>query len=425
MNLSDFVDAPKGIMAAPSVSRMKSTKKHWRDKKKQDIDSPPLMSRYDFQIPVTFKHRIVFTRDAFSSGNPALAEILHEGGGRRAMVFVEETVSELWPGLEDEIQGYFAGLDLDFRGITILPGGESAKAEDHLVREVWEAIHAAHLDRHSYALVIGGGAFLDAVGYGAATAHRGVRLVRFPTTTLSQDDSGVGVKCAINAFGKKNWVGAFAVPYAVINDFRFLHSQDEETRRGGLIEAVKVALVRDRGFFEWIEANLAALEALDPETLEACVEKSALLHARHIATGGDPFETGSSRPLDFGHWAAHKLEAMTSYQLSHAPAVGVGLALDTLYSARAGFLESSVADQVLRVLEGLQLAIYHPALDWLDTAGRRRVFDGLDEFREHLGGGLTVLLLADLGRGIDVHQLDEVLLGECIDELKTRWERPI
>ncbi len=380
------------------------------------------MSRYDFQIPVTFKHRIVFTRHAFSVGNPALAEVLNEGGGRRAMVFVEETVAALWPDLVDQIQAYFGELDLDFLGTTVFPGGEAAKADDHLVKEVWAAIDAAHLDRHSYALVIGGGAFLDAVGYAAATAHRGVRLVRFPTTTLSQDDSGVGVKCAINAFGKKNWVGSFAVPYAVINDFSFLHSQDEETRRGGLIEAVKVALVRDRDFFEWIETNLTSLAALEPDALEACVEKSALLHARHIASGGDPFETGSSRPLDFGHWAAHKLETMTSYQLSHAPAVAVGLALDTLYSARAGLLKFSVADQVLRVLDGLQLAIYHPALDWLDENGRRRVLDGLDEFREHLGGQLTVLLLEDVGQGIDAHQFNEVLLGECINELRTRWE---
>ncbi len=380
------------------------------------------MSRYDFQIPVTFKHRIVFTRDAFSPANPALAEILAEGGGRRAMVFVEENIVHLWPDLLDEIQMYFSALDLDFCGAVVFPGGEAVKADDHLVREIWEAIDAAHLDRHSYALVIGGGAFLDAVGYAAATAHRGVRLVRFPTTTLSQDDSGVGVKCAINAFGKKNWIGAFSVPYAVINDFKFLHSQDEETRRAGLIEAVKVALVRDREFFEWIETHLVSLAALDPEILEACVEKSALLHATHIATGGDPFETGSSRPLDFGHWAAHKLEAMTSHQLSHAPAVAVGLALDTLYSARAGLLKFSVADQVLRVLDGLQLSIYHPALDWEDDSGKRRVLDGLDEFREHLGGELTVLLLADLGQGTDVHQVDEKLLGECINELKTRWE---
>jgi 3-dehydroquinate synthase len=383
------------------------------------------MSRYDFQIPVTFKHRVVFTRNAFSLDNPTLAEILSEGGGRRALIFVEEMVVTLWPELADEAQAYFADLDLDFHGSIVLPGGESVKADDQIVRKVWEEIDVAHLDRHSYVLAIGGGAFLDAVGYAAATAHRGVRLVRFPTTTLSQDDSGVGVKCAINGFGKKNWIGAFAVPFAVINDFRYLHSQDEETRRGGLIEAVKVALIRDGEFFEWIENHLTLLAALDPETLETCVEKSALLHARHIATSGDAFETGSSRPLDFGHWAAHKLEAMASYQLFHAPAVAVGLALDVIYSARVGLLKFSVVDQVFRVLNELQLSIYHPALDWLDETGRRRILGGIDEFREHLGGELTILLLEDIGRGVDVHELDEGLLGECIHELRTRWESRI
>jgi 3-dehydroquinate synthase len=390
--------------------------------RKPDYCSRLLMSRYDFQIPVTFKHRIVFTRDAFSSENSELAEILSEGGGRRAVVFLEEMVAAAWPDLVDQIQTYFSTLDLEFRGTSIFTGGEVSKADDHLVREIWAAIDAVHLDRHSYAIVIGGGAFLDAVGYAAATAHRGVRLIRFPTTTLSQDDSGVGVKCAINAFGKKNWVGAFAVPFAVINDFNFLHTQDDQTRRAGLVEALKVALVKDRGFFDWIEENLTALAALEPEVLEACVEQSALLHARHISNGGDPFETGSSRPLDFGHWAAHKLEAMTSYQLFHAPAVAVGLALDTLYSARSGLMKFSLAEQILRVLDALQLSIYHPALDWLDDSGRRRVLDGIDEFREHLGGELTVLLLSDLGVGVDVHQFDEVLLGECINELRTRWE---
>ena len=381
----------------------------------------PLMSRYDFQIPVTFKHRIVFTRDAFAADNSELGEILAEGGGRRVLVFLEQAVAAAWPGLANSITGYFAHGDLEFRGLVILPGGETSKADDAAVRRVWAEIDAAHIDRHSYALVIGGGAFLDAVGFAVATAHRGVRLVRFPTTTLSQDDSGVGVKSAINYFGKKNWVGVFSVPFAVVNDFRFLHTQDEETRRAGLIEAVKVALVKDAAFFGWIEENLTALSILDPETLEACVEKSALLHARHIATGGDPFETGSSRPLDFGHWAAHKLEAMSGYRLSHAPAVAVGLALDTLYSARKGLLDAASADRVLKVLEGLSLRTYHPDLDSKGEDGRRRVFEGLDEFREHLGGELTVLLLQGLGRGVDVHEFDLDLLDQCIDELHARW----
>ena len=377
------------------------------------------MSRHDFQIPVTFKHRVVFTRNAFAPENPELAEILREGGGRRALVLVEQAVAAAWSHLPAEIEDCFSNLDLEFRGIHVLPGGEAVKADDHLVREVWNLLDLAHLDRHSYLLAIGGGAFLDAVGLAAATAHRGVRLVRFPTTTLSQDDSGVGVKCAINAFGKKNWIGAFAVPFAVINDFRFLHTQNEETRRAGLIEAVKVALVKDREFFEWIETNLASLAALEPATLEACVETSALLHARHIAAGGDPFEAGSSRPLDFGHWAAHKLEALTAYRLSHAPAVAIGLALDTLYSARAGLAPGSMAERVFRILKSLQLVTYHPALDWLDESGRRQVLDGLDEFREHLGGGLTVLMLQNIGVSLDVHWIDSKLVGECIDELRS------
>lgn len=378
------------------------------------------MSRHDFQIPVTFKHRVVFTRDAFAPANPELAAILHEGGGRRAIVVIEQAVTTAWPQLTAEIATYFTHLDLTLCGIHVVAGGEQVKADDTGVREVWQLIDGAHLDRHSYVLAIGGGALLDAVGFAAATAHRGVRLVRFPTTTLAQDDSGIGVKCAINAFGKKNWIGAFAVPFAVINDCRFLHSQNDATRRAGLIEAVKVALVKDRGFFEWIEANLTPLAALEPTALESCVAKSALLHAHHIAASGDPFETGTSRPLDFGHWAAHKLETLTAYRVPHAPAVAIGLALDTLYSTRAGLAPAAMAERVLRVLAGIGLTTYHPALDLLDNAGQRLVLAGLDEFREHLGGELTILMLQDIGVGVDVHHLDLTLVGACIDELRHR-----
>lgn len=380
------------------------------------------MDRHDFDIPVTFKHRVIFTREAFSPGNTALADVLADGGGRRVLVFLESAVADSWKNLSDGIHAYFDRLDLDFRGVRVFEGGEPCKADEDLVREVWREIDIGHIDRHSYVLAIGGGAFLDAVGFAVSTAHRGVRLVRFPTTTLSQDDSGVGVKSAINAFGKKNWIGSFSVPFAVINDFRFLESQDAEASRAGLIEAVKVALVKDAEFFEWIEENATALAGLERAPFEECVKRSALLHARHIAFGGDPFETGSSRPLDFGHWAAHKLEALTNYQLSHAEAVAVGLALDTLYSQHIGLLAPEKAARVLAVLTALGLKTYHPALDWTDKKGLRRVLAGLDEFREHLGGELTVLLLADLGKGTDVHEFDMEILARCIAELCHAWD---
>ena len=384
--------------------------------------APGLMDRHDFDIPITFKHRVIFTREAFAVGNSALANVLAEGGGRRVLVFLEDTVAAAWKTLPDHIHTYFQKLDLDFRGVRIFAGGEACKADESLVREIWQEIDKSHIDRHSYVIVIGGGAFLDAVGYAVATAHRGVRLVRFPTTTLSQDDSGVGVKNAINAFGKKNWIGSFSVPFAVINDFKLLESQDQESSVSGLIEAVKVALVKDGEFFQWIETNVTALARLDREPFEECIKRSALLHARHIALGGDPFETGSSRPLDFGHWAAHKMEALTNYQLSHAEAVAVGLALDTIYSEKIGLLKKEQADRIIEVLVKLGLKTYHPSLDWTDAKGNRRVLAGLDEFREHLGGELTVLLLADLGKGVDVHEFDNTLLEQSIEQLREKWE---
>lgn len=378
------------------------------------------MSRHDFEIPLVFQHRIVFTRRAFALDNPELAGLLAAGGGRRVLVLLEDAVAAAWPGLQEAIGGYLRRLDLEFCGVLLHPGGEAVKADDSLVGQWWQMIDRHHLDRHSYVLAIGGGAFLDVAGFAAATAHRGVRMVRFPTTTLSQADSGVGVKCGINAFGKKNWVGSFAVPFAVINDFDLLASQAPETNRAGLIEAIKVALVKDRSFFDWIEAHLPELGRLEFPALAYCVEHSALLHARHIAGGGDPFESGSSRPLDFGHWAAHKLEALTNYQLSHAPAVAIGVALDTLYSVHSGLLAPELGERILAVLHGLGMATYHPALDWTDDTGRRPVLTGLDEFREHLGGELTVLLLSGLGTGVNVHHLDHGLLVRCIGELRAR-----
>jgi 3-dehydroquinate synthase len=380
------------------------------------------MDRHDFDIPITFKHRVIFTRDAFAVSNSGLADVLSEGGGRRVLVFLESTVAGAWKALPDQIHAYFAKIDFDFRGVKIFAGGEACKADEDLIHKVWQEIDTSHIDRHSYVLAIGGGAFLDAVGYAVSTAHRGVRLVRFPSTTLSQDDSGVGVKNAINAFSKKNWIGSFSVPFAVINDFKLLETQDPESSVAGLIEAVKVALVKDGEFFKWIEANVTALSQLDREPFEECIKRSALLHARHIALGGDPFETGSSRPLDFGHWAAHKMEALTNYQLSHAEAVSVGLALDTIYSEKIGFLEKAKAERIISVLMNLGLKTYHPSLDWTDAKGNRRVLAGLDEFREHLGGELTVLLLADLGKGVDVHEFDLILLEESIEQLREMWE---
>jgi 3-dehydroquinate synthase len=277
-----------------------------------------------------------------------------------------------------------------------------------------------HIDRHSYIIAVGGGALLDMVGLAAATAHRGLRHVRIPTTTLSQDDSGVGVKNGINAFGKKNFIGSFAPPFAVINDFQLLVSLSPRDKRAGYIEAVKVALIRDAEFFEAIEKDAEKLSGFEPQAMRRLIYRCAELHVNHIATSGDPFEFGSARPLDFGHWAAHKLESLSRHMLRHGEAVAIGMALDSRYSVEAGLLAEADLDRIVSLLDALGLELWHEALDRRDADGKPAGLPGLREFREHLGGELTVTLLRGIGQKVEVHAMDEARVERAIDWLRER-----
>jgi len=302
----------------------------------------------------------------------------------------------------------------------VLPGGETIKQDPAVLETLHREIHERHIDRHSWVIAVGGGALLDVAGFAAATAHRGCRHLRVPTTSLAQADSGVGVKNGVNAFGKKNFLGTFSPPAAVINDFEFLRSLTERDRRAGCAEAVKVALIRDAAFFAWIEQQADALRNGRFEPLETLVQRCAELHVHHIVTGGDPFEYGSARPLDFGHWSAHKLEQLSHFGWRHGEAVALGIALDTLHARRAGFLAAAAADRVLQLLERLGFELDAPEFDQRDTRGRLRLIEGLEEFREHLGGRLTLTLPRDIGQGFEVHDYPEEHLEACLAELRAR-----
>jgi len=251
-----------------------------------------------------------------------------------------------------------------------------------------------------------------------------VRLIRIPTTVLAQDDSGVGVKNGVNLFGVKNFVGTFAPPFAVLNDIDLLMPLGTRDKIGGMAEAVKVALIRDRAFFTWLERHADHLITFQRPVLAEMIRRCAELHMHQIAHGGDPFETGSARPLDFGHWAAHKLESLTKHHLRHGEAVAIGIALDSRYSVLAGLLGPGAEERICALLEHLGFRLWHPALEAKRPDGSCAVLEGLREFREHLGGELTVTLLAGLGQGIEVHEIDEARMRQAIAWLKDRDQRP-
>lgn len=377
-------------------------------------------------IQVSFRHQAHFTRNVFDAGNPLLRDLLREGALRdrpKALVIMDEALSLAQPALIPSIERYFAvaseSLDLVCTPI-VMEGGERTKNSYFHVSEIHSHIDRYHIDRHSYVIAIGGGALLDMVGLAAATAHRGVRHIRVPTTTLSQDDSGVGVKNGINAFGKKNFIGTFAPPYAVINDFDLLQSLSARDKRAGFVEAVKVALIRDAKFFEEIERNAFLLRDFDPAAMQSLIFRCAELHLNHIATSGDPFELGSARPLDFGHWAAHKLEQLSEYRLRHGEAVAIGIALDVVYGEKVGLLDTQSAERILSLLEILGFELYASELLHVDSGNSLIVLNGLEEFREHLGGQLTITLLEGIGRGIEVHEMDLPKVVEAIYFLEKR-----
>jgi 3-dehydroquinate synthase len=372
-------------------------------------------------IQVRWPLRVFFTENVFAPENLTLRDAMADGAPRKVLVVLEDSLAQALPELEVRIQKYFtahAAQLLLVRSPLYVCGGESAKNSPTIITDLQSHISRNHIDRHSYLLAVGGGALLDVAGFAAAIAHRGVRHVRIPTTTLSQADSGVGVKNGINAFNKKNFVGTFSPPYAVINDFTLLATLDDRDKRGGYIEAVKVACIRDAAFFDELERDAPKLAAFEPEAMKRLIHRCAELHLDHIATAGDPFEMGSARPLDFGHWAAHKLEQLSRFSISHGEAVAIGIALDVVYSRNLGMLDAASCQRILKLLAQLGFRLYADELLNANDAGRLAVLAGLEEFAEHLGGELTITLLEKIGRGVEVHQMDEAKIVAAIHELK-------
>lgn len=378
------------------------------------------------EIHVAFRYLVHFTTGVFDRSNPLLRTVVAPsdvGQPARIVAVVDRGVERAHPGLVDAIGRYCVAHQDAIalaEPVLVIPGGEGVKTEAGHVERVLETINRAGLCRHSYLVAVGGGAVLDVAGFAAATAHRGVRLIRVPTTVLAQDDSAVGVKNGVNAYGKKNYLGTFAPPFAVINDFGFLSTLCDRDWRGGISEAVKAALIRDSRFFEYLEQHAAALVGRDASAMEQVIRRSAALHLRHIAAGGDPFELGSSRPLDFGHWVAHKLEQVTGHRMRHGEAVAIGIAVDSTYSYLSGSLPEPQWRRIIDLILALGLSVYAPPLsddlDRPDVPGC--VLRGLADFQEHLGGRLTVVLLEDIGRSVDAHTIRTDLMVRSIEILK-------
>ncbi|MEL6554940.1 MAG: 3-dehydroquinate synthase [Cyanobacteria bacterium J06621_11] len=390
--------------------------------------APPKLETLKQDFSVRFTYDVHFTQGLFRLSNSLLADVLTQAktSSTQVLPVIDSGVLAAHPQLINQLKAYAQQHPEAITLVSeplVVPGGEIVKQSAQWVDAIHDAVHQTAVCRHSYVMAIGGGAVLDMAGYAASTAHRGVRLIRIPTTVLAQNDSGIGVKNGINAFGKKNFLGAFAPPTLVLNDFDFLTTLCDRDWRSGIPEALKVSLIKDKAFFSFIESAAPALAQRDMSAMQELVYRCAKHHLEHIGGYGDPFEKGSSRPLDFGHWAAHRLEHLTNYELRHGEAVAIGIALDTTYSYLKGHLGADECQRVLQTLKALGFNLFVPELrNHLDDASHPdSIFRGLTEFREHLGGELTIMLLNDLGSGFEVHEVDLDFYKQAIARLQMQY----
>jgi 3-dehydroquinate synthase len=378
------------------------------------------MEHLSQSFSVKFEYQVYFTAGIFNQTNTLFNDFLvgsSTSPSLRKILFVADSgVIDTHPKLIDDIKNYFSYYNTIqlIPDILIVPGGEGVKNDVVYFNQVVEAVNTYGIDRHSFIAAIGGGSVLDMVGYAAAVSHRGIKHIRIPTTVLSQNDSGIGVKNGINFFSKKNFLGTFMPPAVVFNDENFLTTLSDRDWRSGISEAVKVAVLKDAQFFNWIEDNAAALVKRDMATMKYLIWMCAKLHMEHIA-GKDPFESGSSRPLDFGHWSAHKLEYLSNFEVRHGEAVAMGIALDTAYSDLSGRLSSAESKRIIQTLQNLGFEVSHPLLQV--NGENSPILAGLEEFREHLGGQLTIMLLNAIGQGEEVHEIDTELLKQAGNKL--------
>lgn len=377
------------------------------------------------QISVHWEFPVVFTHHLFTPQNPTLIQTIQRLGEprrHRAVVYIDSHLLKGMPQLPNDVEAYFTAHSEKIELAATpqpVPGGEASKNDFRYFESVVRQLLELRMDRQSYVLVIGGGAVLDAIGFAAALVHRGLRLIRIPTTVLAQNDAGVGVKNAVNYLGK-NAIGTFAPPFAVLNDFEFLRSLPDRDWLCGVAEAFKVAIIRDKSFFDDLCATASRYPKRDFEAMTALVARCAEMHLEHIRTNGDPFEYGTARPLDFGHWSAHKLELLSNFRVSHGEAVAAGVLLDSIYASHKGWISPKECEQIEKGLRQSGFSLWFEEFNLKDSAGKHQIFDGLRDFQEHLGGDLCVTFPKGIGSRFEVHDIDLTLMEQCIRQMESR-----
>ncbi|MCB1865131.1 MAG: 3-dehydroquinate synthase [Chromatiales bacterium] len=317
-------------------------------------------------------------------------------GGRQVLVVTNTTVGPLYL---EQVCSALAGHDLH---TLVLPDGEQYKTLDTL-NLIFDALLEARFERGCTLVALGGGVIGDLVGFAAASYQRGVAFIQVPTTLLAQVDSSVGGKTGVNHRLGKNMIGAFHQPRLVLADTDTLTTLPPRELSAGIAEVIKYGIIRDRGFFDWLEAGIDSLRALDADALASAVERSCRNKAEVVAA--DELESGQRALLNLGHTFGHAIEAAMGYGTwLHGEAVGAGMVMASDLSHRLGWLDETDQSRIRKLVARGGLPVEPPKI-------------GAEAFRRYMAvdkkvqaGRLRLVLIRALGEAIVTDRFDPAAL---------------
>ncbi|UCC55818.1 MAG: 3-dehydroquinate synthase [Gammaproteobacteria bacterium] len=322
--------------------------------------------------------------------------------GRQVMVVSNETVAPLYL---DKVLELLDGFDV---ATVIIPDGEQYKTLDTL-NTIFDALLEKRFNRTCTLVALGGGVVGDITGFAAACYQRGVAFVQLPTTLLAQVDSSVGGKTGVNHALGKNMIGAFHQPGCVLIDTDTLDTLDDRQLAAGLAEVIKYGLIRDAGFFNWLEEHMDWLKERDKEALAYAIEHSCRIKAEIVAA--DERESGQRALLNLGHTFGHAIETGTGYGTwLHGEAVATGMLMAADLSARHGWLATADVERIATLLQQAGLPIHPPEEMDADQFIRLMAVD-----KKVIDSGLRLVLLKSIGDALVTGDFEARLLQETLD----------
>jgi 3-dehydroquinate synthase len=323
--------------------------------------------------------------------------------GRQVMLVSNKTVAPLYlEPVRDALSEYQVEQ-------VILPDGEKFKTLE-VMDQIFTALLEKRFNRTCCLVALGGGVVGDMAGFAAATYQRGVDFIQVPTTLLAQVDSSVGGKTGVNHPLGKNMIGAFYQPRCVVADINTLHTLDDRQLSAGIAEVVKYGLIRDAGFFVWLEQNMDKLLARDPEALTYAIERSCRCKAEIVAA--DEREGGQRALLNLGHTFGHAIETGTGYgNWLHGEAVAAGMAMAADLSSRHGWLESTATKRIRALLTHAGLPVDPPS-----EMSKERFHELMSVDKKVDSSGLRLILLDAIGNAKVCGDFDPRLLDQTLEQ---------